>query len=149
MDVVAQEVRSGGPVGAAALPVVMAVLQRLGRAAFASLALPVLGPVLEAVGAGSGPSTSPAAAAAAAGAGSGAQQQYAMAAALVEHAEALGSLMDGYVHTAWVRPHADQDSRRVVRLHPCFILHDPAKRGEVGMRLSGMMTGDDEHVCHL
>ncbi|KXZ42900.1 hypothetical protein GPECTOR_112g270 [Gonium pectorale] len=77
-----QEVRNGGPVGVAALPVALAVCRRLGRAAFAERALPALEPVVEAAG-------GPGATGAAAGGGGS------MLAALVGQSEVMAGLMDG------------------------------------------------------
>ncbi|GLC47081.1 hypothetical protein PLESTB_000433800 [Pleodorina starrii] len=93
-----QEVRRGGPVGVAALPVTVAISQRLGRAAFASLALPQLTPVLEAAAAGPAGAAHAAAPSTAVTAGAGPgqqQQQQAMLAALVGQAEVMAGLMDG------------------------------------------------------
>ncbi len=72
--------------GVAALPVALAVAGRLGRAAFAAAALPVLQPVMEQAAAATG------------GGGGGGGAGLDMLSALVSHSEALAGLMDGWDH---------------------------------------------------
>ncbi|KAG2425861.1 hypothetical protein HYH02_014925 [Chlamydomonas schloesseri] len=99
-----QEVRNGGTVGVAALPVVLAVCGRLGRGVFASVALPVLAPVMEAAaggggggggGAGGGGGGGGGVPGAGGGGGAGAAEAAALLPALVSQSEALAALMDG------------------------------------------------------
>ncbi|KAG2498026.1 hypothetical protein HYH03_003787 [Edaphochlamys debaryana] len=93
-----RELRGGGPVAAAALPVALGVCGRLGRTAFAALALPALGPLMEAAGGGATGGGGGVVGAGAGGGGGGAGaggSDAALLGALVAQAEALAALMDG------------------------------------------------------
>ncbi|KAG2436950.1 hypothetical protein HXX76_006466 [Chlamydomonas incerta] len=90
-----QEVRNGGTVGVAALPVVLAVCQRLGRGVFAGVALPVLAPAMDAAGGSGGGGAAGGGGGGAGGGGAVAAEAAMLLPAFVSQSEALAALMDG------------------------------------------------------